>query len=107
MELERTLLDIYVRIPAQLVGVILLLAAGGFGHIYIRVRRGAPLYILPQAALAITVGFVLLASFYMLVVPLPISLAAKAGVLRLMMVFLGIFASAFGLGVFLKRDDDD
>lgn len=105
--MERFLLDLYTRIPAQLVGVILLLAAGGFGHIYWRVRRGATLYILPQAALAMTVGLVLLAAFYLLIVPLPISLEARGGVLRLLMLFFGVFAASFGLGALSRQRDDD
>lgn len=104
--MEPLLLRLYETIPTQLVAVIYALAAGGFVRMWARAQRGA-VVIAPQVALAVAGALALVMLSYLLVVPnMALSLLAKAGFQRMLLLILGIVLTVFNWSAFFRRRGD-
>lgn len=95
--MESFLLGMYAAIPAWLVAVVWLLAAGGFVGRYRMAARGR-VYVAPPMSIAVAGALIIVAMFYLLVVPLPsLTLQAKAGALRFLLLVLGLVLIMYNL----------
>lgn len=107
LDVESALLRLYNSIPAQLVAVVYLLAAGGFVSRYRMAARGR-VYVAPLMSLAVAGALILAAMFYLLVVPLPsLTLQAKAGALRFLLLALGLVLIMYNLHTLWWRNGAD
>lgn len=107
--MEAALLRLYDSIPAWLVAGVYVLAAVGFMRMYARAQRGA-VVIAPPVALAVAGALLVVALFYVLVVPLPLTPLARGGMLRLILLALGVVLVVFNLAALTgangrRRDD--
>lgn len=101
--METSLLRLYDTIPAWLVAIIWLLAAGGFVSRYRQAARGR-VYVAPLMSIAVAGALILVAAFYLLVVPLGLSLTAKAGALRFLMLILGFVLITYNVHMLWWRN---
>lgn len=104
--MESVLLHLYDTIPTQLVAVVYGLAAAGFVGMWARAQRGA-VVISPPVALAVAGALMLIMLSYLLVVPnTALSLLAKAGFQRMLIMILGVVLTVFNWSAFRRRGRD-